>query len=56
MFTKGEAEHRGYLDESDSDWCDKLYDVGFKSGKNEVFPIPFCEIAVNPNIKQNPGY
>ena len=56
MFTKGEAEHRGYLDESDSDWCDKLYDVGFKAGKNEVFPIPFCEIAVNPNIKQNPGY
>ncbi len=56
MSKKGEAEHRGYIDESDADWCSKLYNVGFKTGKSELFPFPFCEMQLNPNIVQNPGY
>ena len=56
MSKKGESKHRGYIDESDADWCAKLYSVGFKSGKNELFPFPFNEMQLNPNIVQNPGY
>lgn len=56
MFTKNEAVHRGYIERADADWCKKLYNVGFKKGKNEVFPFPFKEVQINPNIKQNPGY
>ncbi|MBR5255896.1 MAG: RagB/SusD family nutrient uptake outer membrane protein [Bacteroidales bacterium] len=56
MSKKGESEHRGYIDESDADWCAKLYSVGFKSGKNELFPFPFNEMQLNPNLSQNPGY
>ena len=34
-----------------------LGEVGFKHNKNEYFPFPGAEvIAINPNIKQNPGY
>ena len=29
---------------------------GFKSGKNEIFPIPERELLANPNLKQNPNY
>ena len=56
MSKKGEAKHRGYIDESDADWCSKLYTVGFKAGKNELFPFPFNEMQLNPNLVQNPGY
>jgi hypothetical protein len=56
MSKKGEAEHRGYIDESDADWCAKLYNVGFKTGKSELFPFPFNEMQLNPNLVQNPGY
>ena len=50
-------KHIGILDESDANWCEQLYkEVGFKKGKHELFPFPFAELAVNPNIKQNPGY
>ena len=56
MFTKGEAEHRGYIEPADADWCAKLYNVGFKAGKNEVFPFPFNARQVNENLVQNPGY
>ena len=56
MSKKGESKHRGYIDESDADWCSKLYSVGFKSGKNELFPFPFNEMQLNPNLSQNPGY
>ncbi len=56
MFTQNETVHRGYIDESDADWATKLYDCGFKEGKHELFPFPYCEIQVNPNIVQNPGY
>lgn len=57
MFTKGETEHRGYLVESDADWCLKAYPgIGFKAGVNELFPFPFTELQVNPNITQNNGY
>ena len=52
----GEAKHRGYIDESDADWCAKLYNVGFKTGKSELFPFPFNEMQLNPNLVQNPGY
>ena len=56
MFTKGEATHRGYIERGDADWCKKLYNVGFKKGKHEVFPFPFKEMQINPNLKQNKDY
>lgn len=57
LFTVNEAKHRGYIDTSDADWCKKLYPgIGFKKGTNELFPFPFVEMQVNPNIKQNSGY
>ena len=52
----GEAKHPGYVDASDADWCAKIYSVGFKAGKNELFPFPFNEMQLNPNLVQNPGY
>lgn len=56
LFTNSEAEHRGFIDDSDADWCKKLYNVGFKTGRSELFPFPFNEMEANPSIKQNPGY
>jgi len=53
MFSKtpGEAEHRGYIDDSDADWCVKAHpEMGFKKEKHSYFPIPFDEKKVNPNI------
>ncbi len=29
---------------------------GFQTGKHELFPFPADEVAVNPNITQNPGW
>ena len=57
MFTKNAAEHKGYIDDSDADWNIKAHpQMGFKKGRNEVFPFPFNELNVNPNLVQNPGY
>ena len=56
LSKNGEAKHRGYVDASDADWCAKIYNVGFKAGKHELFPFPFNEMQLNPNIVQNPGY
>ncbi len=58
MFTKGESQHRGYLDDSDAGWCEAAYGsrIGFKTNKHELFPYPFSETSINPNIKQNPGW
>lgn len=33
-----------------------LSPLGFKTGKNEVFPIPYSQIQLNPNLTQNSGY
>lgn len=55
-INEGGAKHEGYIDESDAGWCDELYDVGFKAGKNELFPYPFNAMQLNPNLKQNPGW
>ena len=30
--------------------------LGFKSGKNELFPIPAPQRELNPNLPQTPGY
>jgi len=30
--------------------------LGFKAGKNELFPIPSAERQLNPNLPQTPGY
>ncbi len=30
--------------------------LGFKSGKNEVYPIPATQMQINLNLVQNPGY
>jgi hypothetical protein len=51
MSSKGEAEHRGYIDESDADWCVKAHpEMGFKKEKHSYFPIPFDNKNVNPNV------
>ena len=52
MTTLGEAEHRGYIDESDAAWCTTMHpEMGFDAAKHSYFPIPFDEKKVNPNIK-----
>ena len=52
MVSKGEAEHRGYIDESDATWCVSTHPgMGFQKDKHSYFPIPFAEKNVNPNIK-----
>ena len=57
LFSDESTVHEGIIDESDADWCVKLYpDLGFKKGKHELFPFPFSETSVNENIKQNPGW
>lgn len=56
LFSGGSV-HEGYIDESDADWCVKLYpDLGFNEKKHLLFPFPYSEISINPNIKQNPGW
>ena len=51
MSAKGEAKHRGYIDESDADWCVKAHpEMGFKKEKHSYFPIPFDNKKVNPNV------
>ena len=51
MSSKGEAKHRGYIDESDADWCVKAHpEMGFKKEKHSYFPIPFDNKKVNPNV------
>ena len=51
MKTKGEPKHRGYIEESDADWCVKAHpEMGFKKEKHSYFPIPFDNKKVNPNI------
>lgn len=58
MFTKQESEHRGYIDDSNATWCVDTYGdkVGFKAGKNELFPFPFSATQINPNLVQNNGW
>ena len=52
MFSKGEAEHKGYIDDSDAAWCTTTHPgMGFQKDKHSYFPIPFAEKNVNPNIK-----
>ena len=52
MFSKGEAEHRGYIDDSDAAWCVSAHpEMGFNKAKHSYFPIPFDEKKVNPNVK-----
>lgn len=57
-INEGGSKHEGYIDESDADWCKKQYgsEIGFHAGKSELFPFPFTELSVNPNLQQNPGY
>lgn len=30
--------------------------LGFKSGKNEVYPVPYAQRQLNPNLDPTPGY
>lgn len=54
---KHDSPHGWEIDESDADWCVKAHPgMGFVKGKHELFPFPFQELNVNPNLKQNPGY
>jgi hypothetical protein len=51
MSSKGEAEHRGYIDDSDAKWCTTAHpEMGFKKEKHSYFPIPFDAKNVNPNV------
>jgi starch-binding outer membrane protein, SusD/RagB family len=34
----------------------ELGPAGFQSGKNELLPIPFSEMQIDPSLEQNPGY
>jgi starch-binding outer membrane protein, SusD/RagB family len=34
----------------------ELGPAGFQAGKNELLPIPFSEIQIDPSLNQNPGY
>ena len=34
----------------------KMESLGYKSGKNEVFPLPQIELDLNPTLIQNSGY
>ena len=36
--------------------ADVLGPLGFKAGKNELFPIPSAQRQLNSNLPQNPGY
>ena len=52
-----DSPHGWVVDESDADWCTKAHPgMGFQKGKHELFPFPFKELNVNPNLNQNPGY
>ena len=52
-----DSPHGMVIDESDAAWCVNAHPgMGFKKGKHELFPFPFKELNVNPNLKQNPGY
>lgn len=54
---KHDSPHGWVVDESDADWCVKAHPgMGFQKGKHELFPFPFKELNVNPNLNQNPGY
>ncbi len=51
FFSKGEPEHRGYIDDSDAGWCKVSHpEMGFKKEKHSYFPIPFDDKKVNPNV------
>jgi len=30
--------------------------LGFKAGKNELFPVPSAQMELNPNLPKTPGY
>lgn len=45
MSSNGVVEYKNYRTE-----------YGFKQGKHERLPYPTTEVAVNKNVKQNPGY
>ena len=54
---KHDSPHGWTIDESDANWCVKAHpNMGFVKGKHELFPFPFKELNVNPNLEQNPGY
>ena len=50
-------KHEGYVDESGADFYKKNYpNLGFKKDKHVLLPFPKRETALNPEIKQNPGW
>ena len=50
-----EADSRFYT-VSTHEALDAHYDVGFKTGKHELFPYPTNALMGNPNLAQNPGW
>jgi hypothetical protein len=53
--TSPTATHQYYLTYSEPNTASgKTF--GFVAGKHELFPYPFSETSINPNIKQNPNW
>jgi len=52
----GSTPHQAVIDRTSSKALINGDDYGFKVGKHELMPYPYDEIAVNPNIVQNPGW
>ena len=50
-----EADSRFYT-VSTHEALDANYEVGFKTGKHELFPYPVNALTDNPNLAQNPGW
>lgn len=48
LYSNGNVEKKVFNNDPNS--------YGYKTGKHELLPIPFNEIRLNANIKQNPGW
>lgn len=55
FFKDGEPTHRLYVVDQDP-YAGQTVMRGFKAGKNELYPFPYDILAINPNLKQNPGW
>lgn len=54
FFADGEPRHRAYITHGNPN--EGIAETGFVKGKHELFPYPFSETSINPNIVQNPGW
>ena len=50
------AGYNGADVDADGNPNEGIAETGFVKGKHELFPYPFSETSINPNIVQNPGW